>query len=366
MAQLELISADSHFVEPPEMWAERIDPAFRSRAPYLVPTEDQRGAVLVCEGLVPNGGGTFFGAGTDPEQVAELMARGWEAVPDHSHDPAARIKAQDVDGIRAEVLYASYGMYLYSLEDQTLRTACFHAFNDWASEYCRHDGNRLWGIGLISPDDPSEAVKDLEAIEAGGLKGAMIWAEPSADRPYSHPMYEPFFAAAQDMDMKLSLHSLTSRRRETIFEGTDMLYRSGILYQEVARTLSDLIIHGVLERFPRLKFVLVENEISWLPFHLWKMDSSFGRISKMSMKLSMKPSEYFQRQVYATFINDPMVETSMSRLGSTNFMWSTDFPHLASNWPHSHEYIESALGDIGSSEQARLVHDNVSSLYGMA
>jgi predicted TIM-barrel fold metal-dependent hydrolase len=363
-----IISADSHFVEPPEMWTERIDPAFRDRAPHIVDEIDgQPGSFLVCEDLLPTSGGAYFAAGTDPEDLPRVMAQGYGELPDHVRDPAARLKAQDADGVAAEVLYSSYGMQLYHLDDGALRHACFAAFNDWAAEYCAHDANRLVGIGLIALDDIAAAVAELRRIAAAGLKGAMIWAEPPADRPYSHPDYDPFWTVAQDLGMKLSLHSLTSRRPDADPGRGDMLYRSVVLYQEVARTLSDLVIHGVLERFPRLTFVSAENEIAWLPFHLWRMDQLHEKLRAMStVKLSLRPSEYFQRQFYATFIEDPLFPATMSYMGAGNIMWSNDFPHLASTWPRSHEFVDANLAGLTPGDRRTIVHDTVATLYGIA
>ena len=258
-----IISADSHFVEPPEMWVERIDPAYRDRAPRLASEVDgQRGAFLVCEGLVPASGGGYFAAGTAPEDLPEVLARGYDAVPPHVRDPAARVTEQKKDGVLAEVLYSSYGMQLFHLDDGGLRDACFRAFNDWAADYCSEDPSRLIGTGLVALDDIAVATEELRRIAKKGLRGAMIWAEPPAERPYSHPDYEPFFAVAQELDMKLSLHSLTSRRKDSDPAKGDMLFRAVILYQEVARTISDLILHGVCEKFPSLTFVSAENEIA--------------------------------------------------------------------------------------------------------
>ncbi|CAB4748115.1 unannotated protein [freshwater metagenome] len=362
-----IISADSHFVEPPEMWVERIDPAYRDRAPRLASEVDgQRGAFLVCEGLVPASGGGYFAAGTAPEDLPEVLARGYDAVPPHVRDPAARVTEQKKDGVLAEVLYSSYGMQLFHLDDGDLRDACFRAFNDWAADYCSEDPSRLIGTGLVALDDIAVATEELRRIAKKGLRGAMIWAEPPAERPYSHPDYEPFFAVAQELDMKLSLHSLTSRRKDSDPAKGDMLFRAVILYQEVARTISDLILHGVCEKFPSLTFVSAENEIAWLPFHLWRMDQLHKKLHKMSsVSLSLKPSEYFSRQIYATFIEDPMFANTSSSMGVDNIMWSSDFPHLASTFPHSHQFIADNLKGLSAADQQKIVHDNVARLYGL-
>jgi len=363
----DIISADSHFVEPPEMWRERIDPAYRDRAPRIVNEIDgQKGAFLVCEGLVPASGGGYFAAGTAPEDLPDVLARGYDAVPVHVRDPAARVAEQRKDGVLAEVLYSSYGMQLFHLEDAGLRDACFRAFNDWAADYCHEDPSRLVGIGLVALDDIAGATAELRRIAGKGLRGAMIWAEPPVERPYSHPDYEPFWAAAQELDMKLSLHSLTSRRKDSDPGKGDMLFRAVILYQEVARTISDLILHGVCEKFPSLTVVSAENEIAWLPFHLWRMDQLHEKLHTMSdVKLSMKPSEYFNRQIYATFIEDPMFANTTSTMGVDNIMWSSDFPHLASTFPNSHDFIAKNLNGLSAVDRRKVVHDNVVRLYGL-
>ncbi len=360
-----VISADSHFVEPPEMWSERIAPEFRDRAPHLEKDPDGRtGMYLVCEELPPNTGWAFFAAGVAADEVPAAVAAGYEAAPAHVREPAARVEAQERDGVAAEVMYASYGMQLFHLADARLRAACFRAFNDWAAEYCAYDPARLAGIGLIDLDDIQGGVRELERIAGLGLKGAMIWAEPPDERPYRHPAYEPFWAAAQDLEMKLSLHSLTSRRPDADPAGGDIVYRSVVLYQEVGRTLADLILHGVLERFPRLKIISAENEIAWLPFHLWRMDQLAEKLRTLSeVDLPLAPTDYFNRQCFATFIEDPLIASTLPHVGAGNIMWSSDFPHLASSWPNSQAFIDKTLDAATPEQRQMIVHDTVAALY---
>jgi hypothetical protein len=135
MVSYALISADSHFVEPPKMWAERLDLKFRDRAPRAVKLEGKPGEYLVCEDIAPTPLAAFFSA--------EFMKRGFDEAPKAVHDPAERIKDQDRDNVLAEVIYTSIGMPLFGLEDAALRAACFRAFNDWATDYCQYDLKRL-------------------------------------------------------------------------------------------------------------------------------------------------------------------------------------------------------------------------------
>ena len=119
------------------------------------------------------------------------------------------------------------------------------------------------------------------------------------------------------------------------------------LFQSI-NSLYELIFSGVLERFPRLKVVLVENEIGWIPFVLEQWDYYFKRHGANREGLAIKklPSEYFHGQVYATFFNDAVGGHILSWWGADNCMWSNDFPHGNSTWPHSREIVARDMGDL--------------------
>ena len=76
-----------------------------------------------------------------------------------------------------------------------------------------------------------------------------------------------------------------------------------------------------------------------------------------------RSSEYFRRQVYATFFNDPPASILFAKWGTDNCMWSNDFPHGNSTWPHSREVIRRDLGHLPAASRAKLLHENVSKLY---
>jgi predicted TIM-barrel fold metal-dependent hydrolase len=144
------------------------------------------------------------------------------------------------------------------------------------------------------------------------------------------------------------------------FETMRSAVNSKLLY--ASNAMSDLIMTGVLERYPRLKFVLVENEVSWIPFYLAQYDKYWGR-GNLDSPLTMFPSEYFFRQFYATFFNDPPARWIFDTWGSNNLMWSNDYPHPNSTWPKSWEVITRDLGHVSEETRSRLLRDNVRELY---
>ncbi len=162
-----VISSDSHFVEPPDLWQKRLDKKLRDRAPRVVRGIDGRkGDFIVAEGLEPIPIAIFLGAGVKPDVYAQLIEQGYDACPKSVWEPSERVKDQDRDGVIAEVIYGSVGLKLFSLEDDELRFACCKAFNDWALEYCSEDRKRLIPLGMLTLEDIPAAVKELEKLGA--------------------------------------------------------------------------------------------------------------------------------------------------------------------------------------------------------
>jgi predicted TIM-barrel fold metal-dependent hydrolase len=329
-----IISADSHVMEPHDLWEKHLTPTFGDQAPRFKKLE-------VGESFQHHPGG---------------------------HDPHERIKEMTADGVSAEVLYPTLGLTLFGLDDARLQEACFQLYNDWLIEYCQAAPDRLVGVPTIATYDVDHAVKELERTKKAGLKGALLWQAPHPDLPIHSSHYDKFWAAAQDLDMPVSFHILTghnySKKREQ--ENPIENYRGSVNWKliEGVNALFDLVWYGVLHRFPNLKIVLVENEIGWAPFVLQQWDYYFRRFrTRRPVPIDQEPSAYFNRQVYITFFRDAVGSRCLEWWGAENGMWSNDFPHENSTWPHSREWIERELGYLPENVLAKLVRDNVTNLY---
>src|SRR5712691_11467520 len=274
-----IISADSHFVEPPSMWGERIESKFRDRAPHTErKTVNGRDAeYVICENIAPIPVAGFFGSGKSAEELPEHVKRGFEVAPKSVWDPSERLTEQDRDGVSGEALYTSMGMLLFGLNDGELRNACFHAFNDYAAEYCSYNRNRLLGLGTVELEDIPAGVAELQRCAKLGLRGVLIWGAPPDDKPYGHRDYDPFWAAAQDLDMPISLHILTGRRGTGV-DRRHVLRSYMSLPHSIQVSFAELVLGGVLERYPRLKLVSAENDISWAVFCLKKKKKTYNSL----------------------------------------------------------------------------------------
>jgi predicted TIM-barrel fold metal-dependent hydrolase len=182
------------------------------------------------------------------------------------------------------------------------------------------------------------------------------------------PSNDPFWAAAQDLEMPIGLHILTGYQDSPkLFEyDTNLarIQRNMTFPEEIQHSLTDIIFSGVFQRFPNLKIALAENDIGWIAYHLMHADRIHVKLGPLiSTSLTMKPSEYFKRQVYATFMEDDVGILTIQLLGSDNFMWGSDYPHYESTWPRSQEILRKSFENTPAGDRLKVVYENCAKLY---
>ena len=260
MANYRVISSDSHIFEPADLWSSRAEPKFRDRAPQVVRMDDGSDW-WVCDGRKV--GGAFSGAqaGVRFEEPEKLSISGsaitYENVRIGGYIPGEHVKDMDIDGIDVNILYPTAGNGLFILQDSELLTSIFRTYNDWLAEFCSAFPRRLRGIAMVNTDDVKDGVKELERCAKMGLLGAMITVYPPEKRSYDSPEYEPLWAAAEDLQMPLSLHIGTNRLGPDQ-ESVDLLQDTqlGLICNVdhwVRVSIAHMIYSGVFERYSKLQ-----------------------------------------------------------------------------------------------------------------
>ena len=335
------ISADSHMAEPLDLWQQRMPERFRDRA--LGWSRQKMGS------------GQYRREG------------GWE--------PAPRLKDMAADGVVADVLYPTRAKSMFRLDyEPEISEATARVYNDWLIEFCSEAPDRLWGQAMIPLWNVENAIEEMDRCKQAGLVGVTVWMIPPDGLSFASDHYERFWAAAADLEMPISMHinngygayaeaADDTRTRSTARNSIDALSFTASGHKKITMdTLTDIICSGALERHPRLKVVVAEVEVGWIPFWLEELDKRTRRKDA----LPMLPSEYFYRQVYATFTEDPVGGHLLSRWGADNFMWSNDYPHpgVGDVWLFSGALIARDLGHLSSETRAKVLRENVAKLYG--
>ena len=364
-----VLSSDSHVFEPPDLWTTRIDAAYRDRAPRMqrVDGVDQ---LVIEDGRFLSGIGLISNAGARFEAPETISGSGrFEDVHKGGYDPDQHLHDMRLDGIAGEVLYPSQGLFYFKVPDPGLTSAIFRAYNDWLAEFCSADPARLKGIAMVNLDDVAEGVRELERAARLGFAGAMIAEYPLEDRRYDQPEYEPLWAAAEALEMPLSLHTATRRQGKIRGAGErtlrDASSRSTKAFYP-AMSLCDMIFSGVFERHPRLTLAIVEFELSWAPHILASMDYTYRERHEEAIhrfKGDMKPSDFFHRNVVLSFQEDAVGIRLRDTIGVDNMMWGSDYPHSESTFPRSREILAEILAGVTEDEQARIVGGNTARVY---
>ena len=269
-------------------------------------------------------------AGADAGQVPRpciSLARPalWQGtVPEEgSWDPVARLRDMAADGVVADVLYPTRAKSVFRLDyEPEISEAAARVYNDWLIEYCQEAPERLWGQALLPLWNIENAIVEMERCRNAGLVAVTTWLVPPESLPFSSDHYERFWAAAEDTETPVSMHinngfgpyteAAESARTRNAGDALAVLSFTATGHKKIAAdTLTDIIRSGVLERHPRLKVIVAETEVGWVPFWLEELDKRLRRKGE----LPLQPSEYFYRQCYATFSDDPVGGQLLSRWG---------------------------------------------------
>jgi predicted TIM-barrel fold metal-dependent hydrolase len=369
-----IVSADSHVMEPGDLWQRRLDRKYRDNGPRVSLTD--AGVLLFsAPGVRPFPVAMGFGMGLNGQELYEHVskAKSYDSAPAGGWDPIARLKDQDVDGVTAEVMYTTLGMPLFGMDDLELQMACFRVYNDFVSEYCSAAPQRLYGVCLVPLSDIGEAVKELQRCAKAGFRGAQIWGVPPAERPYHDIDYDPFWAAAQELKMPLSLHVATGksfneapRNPEKPLPRMQMLMTRMNTIHDVQKSILQFIFGGVFDRFPNLRIISAEHDAGWAAHMVHRMDRQYEKWASGNEKtLKLHPSDYFRRNVSFTFQDDPVAGITAKFYGEDNFMWGSDYPHSDATWPNSRAAIARSMAGVPEDVARKITSSNAAKLYRM-
>jgi len=375
-----IIDADTHITEPADVWTSRVPTRYVETMPTLRRGDDGVDVWML-------GGRAIYRAGV-------TAPAGWPAWPPDfpatiedchpaAYDSSARVKYMDENGIWACALYpniAGFGSQQFlAIEDPLAKLCAVRAYNDFLVDWTSTTPERFISILSLPFWDLDASVAEVERGAALGFRGALFTGEPQRfGLPFlADHHWDPLWAAVRDASMPVHFHIGGGEGEST--EMTDRMVVQGHagatahaavnLFMKNGIQCADLILSGVLERFPDVKFVSVESGVGWIPFMLEAADYSYlGAFRKGRARTEeLLPSELFRRQVYCTYwFEQAAPKYLMDALPLDNVMFETDFPHTACLYGNIEETIERGLGGVSGDVRRKILWENAATLYRVA
>jgi uncharacterized protein len=367
-----VISADDHIDLrwlPRDLWARRLPAALRERAPRV--DEADNGPVWSCEGKRWGPWGAYTAAQGSGAMWAIEVGGVLEEGVLRPTTPELRLADMDRDSVDATVMYGPTSPLV--IEDAELREAAYAAYNDWLVEFCSARPERLIGVAQLPVEDPAAATRELRRVAKLGLRHANVLAARAEPVVYDEA-WEPFWAAAEETGLPVGMHLAVEVKRERPSRGAlEPAAISAISNVMVSLQLIDpivgLIFSGVLDRYPKLKLVMAESDIAWVPYMLERIDGSFRKLQDgrrvEGTGPKRLPSDYFRDRIWMTFQEDAAGIEMLRLLPEDRVMWASDYPHPASTWPYSQRVIEAQMQGLPDGLRRKLLCANAQALYGL-
>ena len=304
-------------------------------------------------------------------------------------DDDMRNSQQDADGVVGEVVYPNTvppffpSFVLFAKppkpEEYELRLAGIRAHNRWLADFCSRHPERRAGIGQIFLNDVDDAIEDVRWIKEHGLRGGILLPTipPDVDwvKPLNHPDYDRLWAVCEELEVPINCHGGTGSPSYARVPSSALIMLAEIpMYSR--RPLLFLMLSGVFERFPRLRFVMTEQGCSWLPGMLQQLDTILKNVRENQAvgELRFKPehilpksaTEYVEQNVWfgISFPQRADIEVARSGIvGLDKFMWGSDYPHDEGTYPYTREALRQVFSDWPEEDLRKILGENAAELY---
>lgn len=376
-----LIDADAHLDPPYEMWKDYLPGHLKELAPYI--EEGEEHDWIVFEGSrrpVKQLNNTAGKAGKDFKMNVKRseMRKAWL--------PEQRIADMDQDGIETAIMFGGGPL---GTKNSDLYIASFQAYNRWLWDFCTTDLKRLHGVAYLPMRDVDETIglmreaatlgfravnipafpqsadgistsSTVKAISTG--QGSALTGNPTGDRSYRDPEFDRFWAEVCELDLTVTVHlgARIPRFGEKQHFLPDMLMSK----MSMAEPIAVLIFGGVFQRYPKLRFVSVESGVGWFAWAAEYMDRTWERQRFWTdSPITELPSHFMEQNVFGSFIQDRIGILQRDLPGGRNIMWSSDYPHSETSWPHSHDIIARDFAGVPDADVNEIVYARAKRVY---
>jgi predicted TIM-barrel fold metal-dependent hydrolase len=376
------IDADLHLIEPPDLWEQYIEPAFKDMAPRgsTSPEMGGRDILLYFNGKFPHHDAY------DPSRwmpaIRKHMApaqTNYQFAIDRGWNAESQLMAMDMESLDIGVMFPSRGLYALGFDsvavdrelglEPVLAAAIARAYNNWLDDFCRTDPRRLIGVAMIAPHDVDMAVEETRrCVTELGFRGIFLKPGFVNRRAWHDPAYDPLWAECERLNVPVAFHGSMDRLEQDFGMGIadkQFLWHTFSHSLGPMLALGSFIAGGVFDRFPRLRAAFLEANCGWAPWLVRRLEDHYeDYIGRHEATLEREVSEYFVENCYASVeADESAAKYTLDEFGDDNIVFSTDYPHPDAKFPHATERFLTL--PFSETAKRKILWDNSVRLYGI-
>jgi uncharacterized protein len=282
--------------------------------------------------------------------------------------PEVQLQDMDAEGIDAAILYPTQGLALSEVREREYAVALARAYNNWLRDYCAADPERLKGVALVPLQDIDAACREVNrAVTELGMVAAMFPTYSRyAPRSVGDPCFDQFYAECERLGVPVAYHASGHDRGEARFDTFLGLHLFSHVPEQMI-SLTNVVLSGALEKFPRLVVGFMEAGCGWVPFWMEHMDEEYEKRKHEAPLLQMEPSAYVKcgRVYVGCEPGEKMLPLAAEWIGAGQLLYASDYPHWDSDWPDTVRIVRNRT-DIGDELKRKLLGENALRFYGMS
>lgn len=302
-------------------------------------------------------------------------------------DNERRNSELDSDGIVGEIIFPNTVPPFFptgalispppSPKNFEARLAGIRAHNRWLVDWCAEYPDRRAGIAQIFLNDVDEAIKDVEFIKENNLRGGALLPGIPPDANHISPLYsnayERLWDVCEDLEVNINVHSGGGSPNYGKHPVSGVMFLIETSYFS-HRPLWQMLMSGVFERHPKLKLIMTEQGVSWVPPLLKQLDGyhsqmKSGRVGELGFDtgivLDKKPSEYFAANCYiGSSFPSPSEAAAIPEIGWDRVMWGNDYPHQEGCYPYTTQALQRSFEGISPEKLKTVLSENQAKVYG--
>ena len=368
------VDADSHVLEPPDLWETYLEPKYRDRGIHIRQTPEGEELIvdneLIMRGRLAMLGGAEHDA---PALFADPTIPYLDTCPRASMFTNDRVKLLDEWGVNAGITFPTIGILWDKENAPDLAMAYARAYNNWQWDFASPAPDRIVPIAQIPLYDPALALTELKRCLKLGFKGMFLAPERICGKRPSHPDFDPLWAVLQEADLPVCMHLIVRFKRAVGLanhgwydrdERPNSVFSFGLGgTMQLVPAAASMVCDGLFDRFPTLKVLIVEAGAGFAAYVMDRLDEKFDRFGASMAQTRDRPSDYFRRNLW--YVMDPgerSIDANCDLVGEDRFLWGSDYPHIDSHINAAAE-VRASLAGMTESRRRAVLGENGRKLF---